>query len=231
MNDLKLTAKKRVLTGKKAKSLREEGGLPAIAYGHNSPSELITLDAKLTERVYSNAGNAKLVGLKIEDGKERNVIFQEVQLDGRTGSIIHADLYLVRMDELLEAEVPLHFVGESTAVYQDEGTLMKNMETIQVKCLPGDLPDSIEVDISVLDDFEKQIYVSDLVAPKGVEFLVEEPSTELVVKVEPPRSDAEMADLDSEIDEASQIPDSAKEESPAVVSEENEGTADRRDKK
>jgi large subunit ribosomal protein L25 len=231
MNDLKLTAKKRVLTGKKVKSLREEGGLPAIAYGHNSPSELITLDAKLTERVYSNAGNAKLVGFKIEDGKERNVIFQEVQLDGRTGSIIHADLYLVRMDELLEAEVPLHFVGESTAVYQDEGTLMKNMETIQVKCLPGDLPDSIEVDISVLDDFEKQIYVSDLVAPKGVEFLVEEPSTELVVKVEPPRSDAEMADLDAEIDEASQIPDSAKEESPAVVSEENEGTADRRDKK
>ena len=152
-----------------------------------------------------------------------------MQHDPRSGAIIHADLYVVRMDEALEAEVPLHFVGESTAVYQDEGTLVKNLETIQVRCLPGDLPDSIEVDISVLDDFSKQINVSDLKMPKDVELLVEDPESVMVVKVEPPRSEEEMADLDAEVTE--ELPEGVQEEEPIVVSEENEGDADRRDKK
>jgi large subunit ribosomal protein L25 len=169
-----------------------------------------------------------LVSLKVGEGKARNVIFQDVQHDPRSGAIVHADFYIVRMDEALEAEVPLHFVGESTAVYQDEGTLMKNLETVQVRCLPGDLPDSIEVDISVLDDFSKQINVSDLKMPKDVELMVEEPDSVLVVKVEAPRSDEELAELDAEV--AEELPEGVQEEDPSVVSEENEGDADRQGK-
>lgn len=229
MNELILTAQKRELSGKAVQRLRDEGQLPAVAYGHGTDPESLTLDAKLTERVYAQAGSAKLVGLKLGESKARNVIFQDVQHDPRSGAIIHADLYIVRMDEALEAEVPLHFVGESTAVYQDEGTLVKNLETIQVRCLPGDLPDSIEVDISVLDDFSKQISVSDLKMPKDVELMVEDPESVMVVKVEPPRSEEEMADLDAEVTE--ELPEGVQEEAPAVVSEENEGDADRRDKK
>jgi large subunit ribosomal protein L25 len=231
MNELLLTAQKRELSGKATQSLRDQGQLPAVAYGHGTEPESITLEAKATERVYSQAGSAKLVSLKLGEGQARNVIFQEVQHDPRSGAIIHADLYIVRMDEALEAEVPLHFIGESTAVYQDEGTLVKNVETVEVRCLPGDLPDSIEVDISVLDDFSKQINVSDLVMPKDVELMVEDPESVMVAKVEAPRSDEEMADLDAEIDEASELPEGVQEEDPAVVSEENEGSADRRDKK
>ncbi len=229
MNDLILTAQKRELSGKAVRRLRDEGQLPAVAYGHGTDPESLTLDAKLTERVYAQAGSAKLVGLKLGEGKSRNVIFQDVQHDPRSGAIIHADLYIVRMDEALEAEVPLRFVGESTAVYQDEGTLVKNLETVEVRCLPGDLPDSIEVDISVLDDFSKQINVSDLKMPKDVELLVEDPESVMVVKVEPPRSEEEMADLDAEVTE--ELPEDVQEEAPVVVSEENEGDADRRDKK
>jgi large subunit ribosomal protein L25 len=170
MNELTLTAQKRELSGKAVQQLRDQGELPAVAYGHGTDPESLTLEAKATERVYSHAGSAKLVTLKIGEGKARNVIFQDVQHDPRSGAIIHADLYVVRMDEVLEADVPLRFVGESTAVYQDEGTLMKNIETIEVRCLPGNLPDFIEVDISILDDFGKQIMVSDLKAPKDVEY-------------------------------------------------------------
>ena len=228
MNELTLTAQKRELSGKAVRSLRDHGQLPAVAYGHGTKPESITLDSKLTERVYSHAGAAKLVSLKVGEGKARNVIFQDVQHDPRSGAIIHADLYVVRMDEALEAEVPLRFTGESTAVYQDEGTLMKNLETIQVRCLPGDLPDSIEVDISVLDDFSKQINVSDLKMPKDVELMIEDPESVMVARVEAPRSDEEMAELDTEV--AEELPEGVQEEDPTVVSEENEGDADRQGK-
>ena len=231
MNDLSLSALKREISGKKVRRLRSAGQLPAIAYGRGTKPEALTLETKLAERVYAHAGSSKLVELKVEGGKMRNVIFQDVQFSPRTGAIIHADLYLVRMDELLKAEVPLHYVGESTAVYQDEGTLIKTLESLEIECLPKDLPEAIEVDISVLDDFEKTIMVSALQIPKGVTLLTEDPETTLVAKVEPPRSEEEMAELDAAIDEASEIPENAKEESPIVVSEENEGDADRRDKK
>jgi len=231
MNDFSLIAQKREISGKKVRRLRSAGQLPAVAYGHDSKSEALTLDAKTTERVYAHAGSSKLVELKVEGGKMRNVIFHDVQLSPRTGAIIHADLYIVRMDELLKAEVPLHYHGESTAVYQDEGTLVKNLDTVEIECLPGDLPEAIEVDISVLDDFDKTIMVSALKIPKGVTLLTEDPDTTLVAKVDPPRSEEEMAELDATIDEASEIPENAKEEAPSVVLEENEGDADRRDKK
>jgi large subunit ribosomal protein L25 len=156
------------------------------------------------------------------------VLITDVQQEAVKGGLTHADFYVVRMDEELHAEIPLHFVGESTAVYQGEGTLMKNLEALEVACLPGDLPESIEVDISVLDDFEKTITVADLVVPKGVKLLIEDEHT-LVAKVEPPRSDEEMAELDEAVSE--ELPEGVQEEQPIVVSEENEGDKDRRDKK
>lgn len=231
MNDLILTATKRTETGKANARLRGTGLIPAVAYGHDLKSEPLTLESKLAEKLYSQAGSAKLISLKIGEGKARNVIFHDVQFDPRTSAMIHADLYVVRMDEMMKAEVPLHFVGESTAVYQLDGSLMKGLETVEIECLPNDLPESIEVDISILDDFEKTITVADLVAPKGTTILVDEPESVLVAKVEAPRSDEELADLEAPIDEASEIPENAKEEQPSVVTEENEGDKDRRDKK
>jgi len=132
------------------------------------------------------------------------------------------------MDEVLKAEVPIHYVGESNAVFQGEGTLVKGLEMVEVECLPGDLPQSIEADIAVLDDFEKSITLADLKLPKGVKF-VEEDLTMLVAKVEPPRSDAELAELEEAVEGG--VPESAMEEDPIVVSEENEGDKDRREKK
>jgi large subunit ribosomal protein L25 len=132
------------------------------------------------------------------------------------------------MDEVLKADVPLHFTGEATAVYQGEGTLVKNLESISVECLPGDIPESVEVDISSLDDFEKTITLADLAIPSNVK-LLDEDLTTLVAKVDPPRTDEEMAELDEQVEE--ELPEGVQEEDPVVVSEENEGDKDRRDKK
>ena len=228
MDKIELVAEKRSATGKKNKLLRAAGKVPAVVYGHGVDSEPLELESKTIERIYRSAGGNKIVALKVGEGKARNVLIHDVQHSSARGEITHVDFYVVRMDELLTAEVPIHFVGESNAVFQDEGTLVKGMEMVEVECLPGDLPESIEADIVVLDDFDKTITLADLKLPKGVKF-VEEDLTMLVAKVEPPRSDAEMAELDEVVEGG--VPESAMEEDPIVVSEENEGDKDRRDKK
>src|SRR5207253_2351160 len=157
---------------------------------------------------YAHAGGSKLVSLQIGNAKANNVLIHDAQLDARTGAVTHVDLYQVRMDEKIKTELPLRFVGESTAVYQDEGTLLKNLEAIEIEALPGDLPEALEVDISILDDFEKTIHVSDLVAPNGVEILTD--GEELVAKVDPPRTDAEMEELDEAVTE--ELPEGVAEE-------------------
>ena len=228
MDKIELVADKRTASGKKNKLLRAAGKVPAIVYGHGVKSEPVELEAKVMERIYRSAGGNKIVSLKIGDGKSRNVLIQDVQHGSARGEITHADFYVVRMNELLKAEVPVFFTGESNAVFQDEGILVKGLEMVEVECLPGDLPESLEADISVLDDFEKNITLADLKIPKGVK-LVEEDLTVLIAKVEAPRSDEAMAELDEAVEGG--VPESAMEEDPIVVSEENEGDKDRRDKK
>lgn len=225
MDKIHLSAKTRTLTGKKVAGLRKAGDVPAVVYGHGKDAEAVAINHKLIEKVYSQAGGNKIVELKIGDAKVENVLFQDVQQDSRTGAIIHADLYRVKMDEKIKTEVPLRFVGESTAVYQDEGTLVRPLDTIEVEALPGNLPEAIEVDISILDDFEKSIHVSDLKVPAGVEVLSE--AEELVAKVEPPRTDEELAELDEDVVE--ELPEGVAEESEAIK-EENEGDKDKEPK-
>lgn len=228
MEKIELVAQKRTVSGKKNKNLRLSGIVPAVVYGHGIDSEPLELEAKAIERIYRAAGGNKIVGLKVGEGKLRNVLIHDVQHGTARGEITHVDFYVVRMDELLKAEVPVFFTGESDAVFKGEGTLVKGLEMVEVECLPGDLPESLEADISKLDDFEKTITLGDLVIPKGVK-LVEEDLTTLVAKVDPPRSDEEMAELDEVVEGG--VPESAQEEDPIVVSEENEGDKDRRDKK
>jgi large subunit ribosomal protein L25 len=228
MEKIELGASKRSVKGKKNQALRAAGKIPAVIYGRGVKTEPIEIESIAIERVWRHAGGNKIIAIKVDEGRAKSVLIQDVQRGPARGELLHVDFYAVRMDEELKADVPLHFIGESTAVYQDEGTLVKNLETVEVECLPGDLPQSFEVDIAVLDDFEKSITLADLKMPSGVK-LVEEDLTTVIAKVEPPRSDEEMAELEEAVVE--EVPESAQEEAPIVVSEENEGDKDRRDKK
>jgi large subunit ribosomal protein L25 len=225
MEKIALQAKKRTVFGKKNAVLRASGVVPAVVYGHGNEATALEIDHKLLEKTFAHAGGNKIVELKIGDDKTENILFHDVQRDGRTGAIIHADLYRVKMDEKIKTEVPLRFIGESTAVYQDEGTLVRPLDAIEIEALPGNLPEAIEVDISILDDFEKSIHVSDLKVPAGVEILVD--PEELVAKVEPPRTDAELEELEGEVVE--ELPEGVAEEQEAVK-EENEGDKDKQPK-
>ncbi len=225
MDKISLQAETRTTLGKKNKELRLAGKIPGVVYGRKIDAQPLEFNARELEKVYAEAGGSKLVSLKVGDGKTNNVLFHEIQHDARNGVITHVDFYQVRMDEKIKTELPIRFVGESTAVYQDEGTLLKNIESVEIEALPGDLPEAIEVDISILDDFEKSIHVSDLPIPQGVTIL-DDPE-ELVVKVDPPRTDEEMAELDAEVSE--ELPEGVEEDQEAV-SEENEGDKDKQPK-
>lgn len=196
MDKIILSASPRELAKKQLKKMRESGQLPAVLYGRGQKNHNITLDSKEFDTVFGRAGHSTILELELE-GKKHNVLIQDVAFDVVRSTPIHADLYLVKMDEVIRTEVPLHFVGESTAVFQQDGSLITNLEAIEIEALPADLPAQIEVDISGLDDFEKTIAVADLVIPKGVKVFNE--ADILVARVEPPRSDEELEALDEEV--------------------------------
>ncbi len=202
--------------GKSNQALRLAGQTPAVVYGHGSEPQSVAVETKIIDKVYAQAGGNKIIGLKIDDERMKNARIQDVQRNVRNGHLSHIDFYLVKMDEKLKAEIPLHFTGESTAVYQQEGSLIRPIETIEIEALPGNLPESFEVDISVLDDFDKTITVADLKIPEGVELLTA--LEEVIAKVEPPRSDEELEELDAEIDEKAEMPEGAVEDSEVVDS-------------
>ncbi len=222
MDKIVISATTRDSFGKKNAELRKNGKIPAVIYGNNKENATVTLDAKEFAKAFASAGHSAIVELKLDEGAGENVLIQDIDMDPVRNEISHADFYRVNMNKTIRTEVPLHFIGESPAVFQQEGSLFKNIEEVEVETLPANLPPHIEIDISSLDDFSKSIHVSDIKAPEGVEIL--EDAEQLICKVDPPRSEEEMAALDEEIGEA--IPEGAAEEgAEATEGEAKEGEA------
>jgi large subunit ribosomal protein L25 len=221
MDKIVISATTRDSFGKKNAELRKNGKIPAVVYGNNKENTTVTLDAKEFTKAFASAGHSAIVELKLDEGAGENVLIQDIDMDPVRNEISHADFYRVNMNKTIRTEVPLHFIGESPAVFQEEGSLFKNIEEVEVETLPANLPPHIEIDISALDDFSKSIHVSDIKVPEGVEIL--EDDEQLICKVDPPRSEEEMAALEEEIGEA--IPEGAAEEGEAEEGEAKEGEA------
>lgn len=179
-------------------SVRQKGLVPAILYGHGIKNELLQVDSRQFERALHEAGQTSLVSLVVE-GRQHNVLIRDIQLHPLKSNVMHIDFYQVRMDEKVKADVPLEVVGESPAVKDLSGILIQNLDTLEVEALPASLPHVINVDISVINNFDKVIHVSDVVVPEGVKVL--DSPGEVVVLVQPPRTDAELAELSEETKE------------------------------
>ena len=129
---------------------------------------------------------------------KRNVIIHDVQFHPVSGNFQHIDFYQVKMDEEITVEVDLVFVGEAPAVKALGGIFLKNFDSLEVECLPKDLPKEIQVDISGLKNIEDCLYVKDLVLPAGVKISLQ-PET-VMATVAAPLSDQELEDLDKKVD-------------------------------
>lgn len=176
--------------------IRKEGKIPAIVYGKNFEPIAIAIEALDFQHIFRAAGTSHLIDMNVGDNRFKTLV-KDIQLDPVSGKVIHVDFMKINMKEKITAEVPLVFINESPAVVTQEGSLINPVDSIEIECLPADLPAEITVDLAVLDDFEKNIKVSDLNIPSGVEVLSD--PEEIIAFVQEPRSEEEMAELETEI--------------------------------
>ncbi len=174
---LELAATVRTAAGKKAKHLRGQGQLPGVLYGWNTPSCSVTVARVDFERIYRDAGESTLITLKVsgEEATSRpvNVLIYDVQRDPIRDFLIHADFYAVRMDKLIQTEVPVVFTGEAPAVKLFGADLIKAVQSLEVEALPKDLPHELHVDLSHLTEVDMRIHVREILLPPGVVVLAD----------------------------------------------------------
>ncbi|CRL98671.1 MULTISPECIES: 50S ribosomal protein L25/general stress protein Ctc [Pseudomonas] len=170
MNDFTLNAQARTDLGKGAsRRLRHAANIPAVVYGGNKPAESVTILAKEIAKLFENeAAYSHVIELNV-DGAKQNVIVKAMQRHPSKQFIMHADFVRVVAGQKLTAIVPVHFVGEEAPVKKG-GVVSHTTTEIEVSCLPKDLPEFIEVDLSNAE-IGTIIHLSDLKAPKGVEFV------------------------------------------------------------
>jgi len=126
----------------KPKAIRMQGQIPAVLYGKKTESKSIKIDAAEFEKVYGQAGESALLDLTIDSDKPAKVLVYAVQRDPVKGRILSVDFYKVDMKQKITTEIPLNFIGESKAVNEMKGVLVKSIDEIEVECLPGNLVQS-----------------------------------------------------------------------------------------
>ncbi len=189
-----LEARKREQTGKAVQKLRQQGNIPAVLYGRGIENKNISIDYKAFEDVYKAAGGSRLIDLTVDSSKPTKVLVQKVQRDPVSGDFVHIDFYQVNMKEKITAEVTVVYVGESKAVKEAGGILIKNADTLKIECLPNDLIDKITVDISSLQTFDDVIRIKDLQLPSGI--VIKALPEKVVASVQPPRTEEELKELE-----------------------------------
>jgi len=187
---LTLSVKVRQELGKKIKTQREKGILPGVLYGPEIKNLSLEIDGKQFEKIYREAGESSLISLEI-GGKKALVLIHETQSDPLTGKPIHVDFYQPKLGEEIAITVPLVFEGEAQAVKDLGGTLVRNIQELEVKALPQDFPREIVVNIEKLKSFEDNILVKDLIVPKGVKIL-KEPEEIIALVVPPEKAEEEL---------------------------------------
>ena len=185
---IKLTVEKRKITGRKVKALRREGILPANIYGKKEKSLSVQLEAKSFLPVFKEVGETGLIELKVADEKEaRPVLIHNVQFHPVDEIPLHVDFYQVDLKEKVTTKVPVELIGESPAVKDKIGILIQPLSEVEVEALPADLPEKIEVDISVLDEVGKTVTVADLKLGDKIE--IKTHKDQVIVKAEEPREE------------------------------------------
>jgi len=184
MEQIELQTATREILGKKVRFLRCQGVIPVHLFGHGVESVALQCDAAQLQQVMAQAGKTKIISLKLDKAKKpRNVMVREIQRNPLTGELLHVDFYQVRMEEKIQVEVPIVLVGEAPALKSKENMLAQELYSLTIECLPGQIPASIELDLSLLTEAEQAIQVRDITL--GEEVTVLSDPEHMVVKISP----------------------------------------------
>ena len=178
---MQLNATTRQILGKRTRRLHREGKLAAVVYGHNTAATPLVLDRLEFQKVFTKSGRTHLLDLVVDGNRTEKVLIREIQTHPRRLGPIHVDFYQVSLEEKITVEVPVHLVGESAAVKRGDADILQPIHAVRVECLPTDIPEAFEVDLTPLEEIESELRISDLSVPKGVTVLVD--ADELVVKI------------------------------------------------
>lgn len=187
MEKVVLKAEKRDVVGKQVKALRREGKLPGVIYGRHVEPISIALEAHSTGLAMAKLTSSSLVTINLE-GTEYPALVRDRQRDYIKGVLTHVDFLAVDLNEKIRTFVGVHYVGVSGAVKDYNGVLVHNLEQLEVECLPTDLPERIDIDISVLARIGDGIRVHDVKISDRVRIVTD--GDEMVAVVTLPKDEA-----------------------------------------
>lgn len=180
MEKVVLKATRRTVTGKHVSTLRHQGLLPAVMYGHGIEPIAISLDAHSTSLALASLSSSTLVNIDL-DGQVKATLVREKQRHPVKRNLLHVDFQVVSMTEKLRTKVSIVFDGVAPAVKDFNGVVVSNLTDIEVEALPGDLPEHILVDISGLAAIGDALHISDLKLGKGVEIFADPEEVVVVI--------------------------------------------------
>ncbi len=219
MEEIIFEANRREVIGKGVKKLRRDGMLPAVVYGHNIDPISISLDYREASKTLDAISPSALVVVDIE-GEKHYTLVRDKQRNPVMRTIIHVDFQAVSLTETVRADVTVNLVGEAPAVETYMGVLVPSLEQLSIECLPTNLPESIEVDISGLAEIGDNLLVGDISAPEGVEILNDPEDVVVVVIAQAVEEVEEEEELELEEDMEPEMVERGKREE----EEEEEGT-------
>ena len=200
MESINLSAQRRERASKgDLRAIRNQGGTPAVLYGREVGNIIIQVPTKELEKIIANHSiSSSLISLHVGDGEQEEpymVMCREIQRDPMRGDLLHADFLQVVLTEEIETEVRIVLVGEAPGV-KAGGILQHMMRSVTVSCLPTNMPDRLEADISGLN-MGDQVAVADLEAPEGVQ-IVSEPDSAIASVIAPTIEEEEEEEEDLE---------------------------------
>jgi len=169
-SNILLNAKIREGKRTRANKALREGLVLGIVYGKGIDKNIpVTIPKINLQKILEESGEGALIKLQIEEDKiPKDVIIQDIQHHSYTGDIVHIDFMAVSLEEEVEVEVPLEFIGVSPVVKDMGGIFVQNAESVEVRCKAKDIPKSIPVNISILASFNDMIHLKDLALPANI---------------------------------------------------------------
>lgn len=200
MDKILLEAAKREIVGKHVKTIRRQGGLPAIIYGKELKQPIpITLDLRKTTKFMRDVTLSTVVTIKV-DGEEYPTLVRDRQYEVLSGQFLHIDFMAISLKEKVRTLVNLTLEGEAPVIEAMDAILITGLDQIEVEALPQDLVDSITVDVTGIEVIGDGIYVKDLVMPEGVECLSDPEEMLVVATAQAMEEIVEEEELEEELD-------------------------------
>ena len=178
-----------------SKKLRAEGKIPAVMYGGDKPV-MLTVDKVDFQKNFKQISENILIDLDIKGGESKEVLIKDYQVDGVSGRLTHIDFYEIVRGKKIHTRIPIELTGTSIGVRLNGGLLEHLAHEVQVECLPKDIPEVIQIDVTDVD-INQALHVSDIKFPEGVISI--DPSETVVVTVAGAKGEAEAEEGEEEV--------------------------------